>query len=381
MLISRNLYSIFYDAEQGTGAGNGAEPAPEVVTPAPNIDEKAVDDHLNDDPLNFGDEDIDDMTNDSPIVSNPPVADPAKKEPAKQPEEKVVPEPAPELDEEGNPIVKPAADDKTTDPEGETSIIKLGEIEYEPEQLSKIIKEHGDMSAWEKNLRALSHLKDMNPETAAALVPFVLSQKEIPKGLVEEPIVTSVLEGLKDFELELPYTDEEGNEQVLKVDLEKIKPAILKAVDLTTAAHKPTLDKAKATEISVQRGRMDEMLVNFTKDKETQFAFHKGKDKSLIDHIDDVLETPGHPDSDAVKLLKAVVDMIDGDQIKTMDDAYQFLYQEKQAKKATDILNSVVNNQKQGKAETRGQEPKKDASEMPDIDDSAEDILENIIPK
>ena len=313
--------------------------------------------HLNDDPLNFAEEDIDDMTDDSPII-NAVVPEPV------EPEEET------EVEAEGEPA-----------PVINTTAFKLGEIEYEPEQLEKIIKAHDDMSNWEKNLRNFSHLKNMDPKLAEAMVPYINSQKEIPKGLVEEPIITSVTEGLKDFQIEIPYEDLDGKEATLSVDIKTLKPLIDKAIALTTLAYQPELDKSAALTERVRVDRINEMLTAFTSNESAKemFTFHVGKNVSLYDHIRNVMDTPGHIDAEPVKRLKALVDQVDGQDIKTLDDAYQFIYKGKKLQSTATVLGNIVKRQSNGKGLDRGTELKPDTAIDMDIDkNSAEDVLKSL---
>lgn len=358
------FHRFYYKEDEGT-------PAATETTTA----EDPVDDHLNDDPLDFGEEDIDDMTNDSPIVSTAQ-SEETEETPAEDPKAEETKE---ETKEEETP-----SDEKSEEPKAEESeetkptTFKIGENEYDEPRLAAIIKEHGDMEAWEENLRNLSHLKNMDPEVAKALVPFVHSQKEIPKGLVDKPIMTSVVEALKDFKLEVPYEDLDGKPATLEVTMDQLKPLIEKAVETTTMAHKPELDKSAALTEKVRRDRMNEMVTNFVEADGMNeiFKFHKGKGVDLIDHIDNVLSTPGHPDLVAVKRLSAVVNQIDHKEIKNLDDAYKFLYPNGDSAS----IAGLIKNQKKGTGITRGTETKtsKDDDDM-DIDqNTAEDTLKGL---
>jgi len=338
------------------------------VDPAPNpvADDDQEFDHLNDDPLEFGMEDIDDMTNDSPIVSQPkaepeptPKEEPKAEEPKEEPKDT---EPEPKPDEPTEPIT-----------------YKVGEKEYSEEEITGIIAKFDGMEEWEENLRNLSHLQKMDNATAKALAGFVSSKQEIPKGLVDKPIITSVHEALNDFKLEIPYEDLDGKPQTMEVTMDQLKPLVDKAIELTTMAHKPELDKSDALTTKVRRDRMNEMITNFvdTEGMDKVFAFHKGSGVDLIDHVDNVLMTPGHPDLPSVKRLQALVDQIDHKEIKTLADAHTFLYGDTAGTAQT--IQGIIKNQKKGAGLSRSKEPNKvDPDEM-DIDkNDAESTLKSI---
>jgi len=326
-------------------------------------------------------DDIDKMVEEAPLM-NAPGEKPAEKtdeisetEPGKEPEGK-----------------KSGGVDEKDESEKEDvkEPLKIGDIEATPEEVLAWKKEFENKANWEKILRQKSQIvNNLDEEAIQHLLPYANKQKDLPNQF--ETIVDEMLPDiLKDEDiLEVEGVDEDGLETTVNVPAAILKDNLKQAALKVLEKVNPVFEKTAAELQKAQDTIAEYEITNFMNGHK-DLTMNVPAGMTLREYIGEIEKAGSeHPDYVNAQKLVVLSDVMGKNKLQSLDEAYNFLYGDKdskvesaeeKAKRIEDTQKKIVEKQEKITSEKPGQAVKVDDDEKfwSDINDSRERKIESL---
>ena len=342
--------------------------------------------------------DIDDFTDqygDNPEGSESSEADkePPKSPPKAQPDkqDKAQDDPKKSAQKEQPKQDEGSQDQEEGSEEEDVPKYEIDGQEFTPDQIKAFKQEFDNKANWEKKLRQISQIAaNLQEDQIQTLLPYANKEKEIPdpaKKLADD----IVAEMFKDEKLNLSgYSEEYEDNLDVSVESKAIADKVREGISQAMSKIMPIIDEQAQQIQQVNQDLAIQATQRFM-DNRPDFRFNVPEDMSLGEYVKTVRSTgKDHPDYPMVMRYKALVDTMKENGFTSLDQAYEFLYGDKDKalnstqKEASDlkkVQDQITNKQRKVRPEKPGQTINKTEDEifLEDLDDPAEQSLQSIL--
>ena len=322
---------------------------------------------------------VDEMVEEAPLMNEPTKEESAEKDESIETSEK-------ETEENKDDVKK----DESTETEDQKESLKIGEIEATPEEILSWKKEYENKANWEKILRQKSQIvNNLDEDTIQRLVPYANKQKELPNQF--ENIVEEIIPDILNDEdiMEIEGVDEDGLETTVNVPAtilkDNLKQAALKILEKVNPIYEKTVMQLQQAQDTIAEYEISNFMRNH---KDLSMNVPSGM--TLREYIGEIEKIGSeHPDYVNAQKLVVLSDVMGKNKLQSLDEAYKFLYGDKdskvetaeeKAKRIEETQKKILEKQQKITSEKPGQAVKVDDEEKfwSDITDSREQKLESL---